>query len=111
LFNGVLSGPEVQQLEVAAESALRGLPKTVTTTVTCSDELCRITLQGAEGELEANAGRIIQQMPKKFAGTLLLPDGDGQRAVFAAMRQEVFASTSKPDSQTPAAAADDGSGL
>jgi hypothetical protein len=97
LFSGVLDGTDVQQLQNAAESALRGLPTNVKTTVTCSNELCRITLQARENELDLHSGRVLQQVPKKFAASVVLPDGEGQRAVIVATRQEVLEAANAPE--------------
>ena len=98
LFGGILSGPEVRRIESAARVATSELPNTLKSTITCSTELCRVTIEGAETELAQHCGDVLEHLPKAFAGGLVLADGDGRRAVFAATRRE-FLATADPSLQ------------
>jgi len=98
LFAGVLSGREVRDLEAAVRTSTRDLPSTVKSTVTCSTELCRVTLDGTESDLARHSGEVLEHLPKTFAGGLVLSDGPGRRAVFAAMRRELLATAEPPNS-------------
>jgi len=95
LFGGILSGAEVRDIEGAIKSAIRSFPNTVKSSVTCSTELCRLTIEGAESELAKGCGEVLEHLPKKFAGGIVLSEGDGRRAVFAATRRELL-STADP---------------
>jgi hypothetical protein len=90
LFGGVLAGPKVREVEAAMEIATRELPSSVKSKIDCSTEMCRVAVEGAEQELDKHCGQLIEHIPKKFSGAIVLPDGDGQRAVYAATRQELL---------------------
>jgi hypothetical protein len=81
---------EARDLQAAAEAATHELPNTVKATTACSSELCRVTIEGAEDQVDRNSGQLVERLPKRFAGTIVLPDGEGRRLVFAATRQEVL---------------------
>jgi len=91
LFRGVLLGPDVQKNESAVRSAMSELPGTVKSTVKCSTELCRITVAGPDSELAEPCGKLIEHLPKTFAGAIVLSEGNGQRAVFTATRRDLLA--------------------
>jgi hypothetical protein len=97
LFGGVLNAPGVKGMEDAVNVALRDVPSTVKATVACSTELCRVSLDGPEKDLERASGHVLERMPKKFAGSILLPEGDGHRALFAATRQELLATADRSE--------------
>jgi hypothetical protein len=96
LFGGAPSEPGARDVKAAMEVATSGLPSTVKATVDCSSELCRVSIEGAEDQLDRDSGQLLERVPKKFAGTILLPDGQGRRVLYAAMRQELLSVSDQP---------------
>jgi len=91
LFRGALSGPDVRKNESAVKTAMSELPENVKSTITCSTELCRVTVAGPDGDLAQHCGKLIEHLPKAFAGAIVLSEGNGQRAVFTATRRDLLA--------------------
>lgn len=96
LFGGDLRQPEARDVKTAIEFATQGLPSSVKATVDCSSELCRVGIEGAEDQLDRDSGQLVERLPKRFAGTIVLPDGGGRRMVFAATRQELLSVRDEP---------------
>jgi hypothetical protein len=99
LFRGTLSGPDVQKNEAAVRTAMSDLPDAVKATIKCSTELCRVTVAGPDTELTQPCGKLIEHLPKAFAGGIVLSEGNGQRAVFTATRRELLATADPPTSR------------
>ena len=87
---------EARDVQAAVEVATHDMPNSVKATVACSSELCRVSIEGTEDQLDRNSGQFVERLPKKFAGTIVLPDGEGRRLVFAATRQEVLSVSDEP---------------
>jgi hypothetical protein len=96
LFGGDSRQPEARDVKTAMEVAIQALPSSVKATVDCSSELCRVGIEGAEDQLDRDSGQLAERLPKRFAGTIVLPDGSGRRVVYAATRQELLSVRDEP---------------
>jgi hypothetical protein len=99
LFDGAPSEPGDRVLRAAMEGAVRGLPSTVNAAVHCSAELCRVTVEGPEDQVDGESGQMLERMPKQFAGTMVLPNGEGRRLVYAALQPDLLATSDRAADQ------------
>lgn len=99
LSEGAPSQPGGRDLRASMEGALRGLPNTVKAGTHCSAELCRVTVEGAEDQLDGDSGQLLERLPKEFAGTMVLSDGAGRRLVYAAVRSELLVTSDRSADQ------------
>lgn len=99
LFEGAASEPGARDLRAAMEGVVRGLPSGVRGTIHCSAELCRVTVEGAEDRLDRDSGEMLERVPKEFAGTIVLPSGEGRRLVYAALRPDLLATSDRAADQ------------